>query len=216
MPLFGSSHNNDNKLAKPHHTTELEGTGYGAGATGTGVGRTHETYPTGTGIGGTHETYAGAPGHTGTVGMGEPGMGNPTHVGGHHVPAGTHGGMHNDGMMADQYGTGVGGPGAGGAAIPPAGAIANEPRSGGKMTGKIEHAVGSLVGSQSLKAKGIQKEREAQGLKVQSRELAEAERLEHEAGIRRERAVAHGAHPDNRHVGGMPGSDGTGGPGAYS
>ncbi len=52
--------------------------------------------------------------------------------------------------------------------------------------------------------------REARGLKVQSQELAEAERLEHEAGLRRERAVVHGAHPDNRHVGGMGNVDATG------
>ena len=37
-------------------------------------------------------------------------------------------------------------------------------------------------------------------------ELAEAERLEREAMLRRERAVAHGAHPDNRHLGGQPGA----------
>lgn len=70
--------------------------------------------------------------------------------------------------------------------------------------------------------------REARGLKVQSQELAEAERLEQEAGMRRERAVAHGAHPDNRHVGGIPpggaggmtgagtGAGTGGGPGPYN
>ncbi|KAK7044861.1 hypothetical protein R3P38DRAFT_3258940 [Favolaschia claudopus] len=72
------------------------------------------------------------------------------------------------------------------------------------MTGKIEHAVGSMVGSKSLKAKGIQKEQEARALKVQSEELAEAERLEAQASARRERAVAHGAHPHAGHLGGVP------------
>jgi len=55
-----------------------------------------------------------------------------------------------------------------------------------------------------VKAKVMQKEMEAKALKSQSNELAEAERLEQEALARRERAVAHGAHPDNRHLGGIP------------
>ncbi|KAL0959718.1 hypothetical protein HGRIS_011411 [Hohenbuehelia grisea] len=74
--------------------------------------------------------------------------------------------------------------------------------SGQRMTGKIEHAVGSMLGSNALKAKGLQKEQEANEIKLQGQELAEAERLEQEALLRRERAVAHGAHPDNRHHGG--------------
>jgi hypothetical protein len=67
-------------------------------------------------------------------------------------------------MMADpQYGAGAGiGAGPGGAGIPPSTNISNQhqPRSGGggAMTGKIEHVVGSIVGSKSLKAKGLQKE----------------------------------------------------------
>lgn len=61
------------------------------------------------------------------------------------------------------------------------------------MAGKVEHAVGSLVGSQALKAKGIQKEQEASAFKAQSAEIAEAERLEKEAMLRRERAVQHGS-----------------------
>jgi uncharacterized protein YjbJ (UPF0337 family) len=52
------------------------------------------------------------------------------------------------------------GAGTGTTGIPPSTNINNQHRSGGggAMTGKIEHAVGSLVGSKSLKAKGIQKE----------------------------------------------------------
>ncbi|KAJ7589310.1 hypothetical protein C8J56DRAFT_1075752 [Mycena floridula] len=63
------------------------------------------------------------------------------------------------------------------------------------------------LGSSSLKAQGIQKEEEAKAVKVQSSELAEVERLEAEAPMRRERAVAQGAHPDNRYFGSsnMPG-----------
>nr|GAT48164.1 predicted protein [Mycena chlorophos] len=130
------------------------------------------------------------------------------------------------GMMGGQnmndpaYGAGTGGPGmgAGGQQIPPAHAVNASGGGGGSaMTGKIEHAVGSIVGSKSLKAKGIQKEQEARALKVQSGELAEAERLENEARMRRERAVAHGAHPDHGQLGGgAPGGTTTGtGQGTY-
>jgi len=79
------------------------------------------------------------------------------------------------------------------------------------ITGKVEHAVGSMIGSKSLKAKGIQKEQEAMAFKAQGSELAEAERHEREALMRRERAVAHGAHPDHRHLGGNPPASNTGG-----
>lgn len=69
------------------------------------------------------------------------------------------------------------------------------------MTGKVESALGSMVGSSALKAKGLQKEQEANAVKLQGRELAEAERLEKEALMRRERAVGHGAHPANSQLG---------------
>lgn len=59
----------------------------------------------------------------------------------------------------------------------------------------MEHAIGSMVGSQALKTKGMQKEQEAQAFKHQSAELAEAEKLEREALLRRERAVQHGKFP---------------------
>ena len=64
--------------------------------------------------------------------------------------------------------------------------------TGQRLTGKVESALGSLVGSTALKEKGAQKEQEANTIKLQGRELAEAERLEAEALMRRERAVAHG------------------------
>ena len=63
---------------------------------------------------------------------------------------------------------------------------------GSRLAGKAERAVGSLVGSQALKERGFQKEQEAGAFKMQSAEIAEAERLEKEALMRRERAVAHG------------------------
>lgn len=119
-------------------------------------------------------------------------------------------------------------------------------RSGGASAtvGKIEHAIGTMVGSQSLKAKGLQKEQQAQAFKAQSAEISEAERLEHEASLRRERAVGFGTHtvlppprslqiltaylitgadPSNRHVGGgsaqaqeFGGNFGTMGPGSHT
>ncbi|KAH9948656.1 hypothetical protein B0H21DRAFT_820784 [Amylocystis lapponica] len=73
---------------------------------------------------------------------------------------------------------------------------------GRRLEGKMEYAVGSLVGSQALKNKGVQKEQEAGAIQAQSSEIAEAERLEQEALVRREHAVAHGAHPNNKHLGG--------------
>ncbi|KAI0676392.1 hypothetical protein C8Q78DRAFT_1073202 [Trametes maxima] len=108
---------------------------------------------------------------------------------------------------------GMGGPAPGVAAgtnpsVPPASHInTNSGHTGGgagsRLAGKAERAAGAMVGSQALKEKGFQKEQEAGAFKMQSAEIAEAERLEKEALMRRERAVAHGAHPDNRHLGGM-------------
>ncbi|KAG5646379.1 hypothetical protein DXG03_003702 [Asterophora parasitica] len=71
-------------------------------------------------------------------------------------------------------------------------------RGGGRGTsipGKVERAVGDLVGSDSYGAQGA--------------ELAEAERLEREASMYRERAVGHGAHAHNKHGAGY--SSGAGG-----
>ncbi|TFK21131.1 hypothetical protein FA15DRAFT_658556 [Coprinopsis marcescibilis] len=90
-----------------------------------------------------------------------------------------------------------------GRGIPPSGMIDSENRAGTGaghgMTGKFEAALGSAVGSESLRAKGVQKQQEAAATKLQASELGEAERLEREAMMRRERAVAHGTHPDNMH-----------------
>ncbi|KAJ7589376.1 hypothetical protein C8J56DRAFT_888950 [Mycena floridula] len=80
--------------------------------------------------------------------------------------------------------------------------------SGHSLAGKVERVAGTVLGLSSLKAKGIQKEQEAKAAKVQSSELAETEMLKAEALMRKERAVAQGAHPDNRHLGSsnMPGA----------
>ncbi|KAI0346458.1 hypothetical protein BDW22DRAFT_1352527 [Trametopsis cervina] len=69
-------------------------------------------------------------------------------------------------------------------------------------TGKIERVVGTILHSSTLKAKGIEKEQQAAAINAQNSELTEAERLEHEASLRRERAVQHGAHPSNKALGG--------------
>lgn len=70
------------------------------------------------------------------------------------------------------------------------------------LEGKIEKGLGSLVGSTTLKAKGMEKEREAEMLKIQAAELEHAEGLESQARQARERAVASGADPHHRHLGG--------------
>ncbi|KAJ7729468.1 hypothetical protein B0H16DRAFT_1697193 [Mycena metata] len=208
MPLFGSSHKNDNKLEKHNRAAEAHGHGY-ATAQSANIDDTLNQVG-GVGVG---------PGAGGASGPGVAGVGSG-HGHGHHNAGMQQPGMQpgmNDPMMQQQQpgmGAGMGGGmGAGNAAgIPPSGTLAGNQQhgGGGAMTGKIEQKVGALVGSNALKAKGMQKEQEAHAIKVQSQELAEAERLEREAGLRRERAVAHGAHPDNRHVGGMGGATGGG------
>ena len=115
---------------------------------------------------------------------------------------------HNQPVAGNQAGVGAGA-NATGTGVPPAshintsGNAQNTGKGGRRLEGKAERAVGSLVGSQALKERGFQKEQEAGAFKTQSAEIAEAERLEKEALMRRERAVAHGAHPDNRHLGGL-------------
>lgn len=143
-------------------------------------------------------------------------QGQSGHSAGHGTGTGVAGPGATDQSMSG--GTGVQGMGAGhGSSIPPSaalGASGHKHGAGGNLTGKVEHAVGSMVGSNALKAKGLQKQqlvlyssprvhrsltklqwsREADAIQVQSSELAEAERLEHEAQMRRDRAVAHGIH----------------------
>ena len=64
--------------------------------------------------------------------------------------------------------------------------------TGTKLAGKVEFAIGSLVGSQSLKAKGLAKEREADAATIQRLQLAEAERLEREAILHRQNVAGQG------------------------
>ncbi|OSC97789.1 hypothetical protein PYCCODRAFT_1376436 [Trametes coccinea BRFM310] len=180
MPLFGKHKKNDGRHGK-HDDANLAANdpaaqqGYGAGP-----GTTNQT-------GGAYPNQAGV-GNTGT-GMGADPYANQT-------------------AAAGGPGTGVA-PGTGAnPPVPPAGHINADPnRTGGgagsRLAGKAERAAGTMVGSQALKERGFQKEQEANAFKTQSAEIAEAERLEKEALMRRERAVAHGAHPDNRHLGGL-------------
>jgi len=77
-----------------------------------------------------------------------------------------------------------------------------------QTVGKIETAIGSMIGSNSLKDKGQQKERGANFKNIQAAEIAEAERLEKEALMRRGRAVDHGAHPAYSALGGPGGPGG--------
>ena len=103
----------------------------------------------------------------------------------------------NQPVAGNQAGVGAGA-NATGTGVPPASHIntsnnaQNTGKGGRRLEGKAERAVGSLVGSQALKERGFQKEQEAGAFKMQSAEIAEAERLEKEALMRRERAVAHG------------------------
>ncbi|KAJ3987885.1 hypothetical protein F5890DRAFT_1471959 [Lentinula detonsa] len=193
MPLFGG-HKHDKKHNTLHKDEQL--------ATGTGA------------AGGLNNSTAGSGAYAAESNV-PPSGGHSAH---HH-----HQGMNNQQQgypnqtNANDYGNsgmntqpGMGGTGNNGyndhsgnqPNIPPSSHLNASGGTGHSTTGKVEKAIGSAVGSNALKAKGMQKELEANALKTQSSELAEAERLEKEALLRRERAVAHGAHPDNRHLGG--------------
>jgi len=184
------------------------GMGSGPGGGMTGVGHQgHHGHHGGAGAGaGYDQAYSG---NTGGPGMTGTGYGNQQYDN-----------QGSSGMAAGVADPNMGG-GGGGQGIPSSQALHAQggaaPRGGGghSTTGKIEAAVGSMIGSQALKQKGLQKEAEAQNYKVQGSELQEAERLEREAKMRRERAVAHGAHPDNKHLGGINPNSGSN-PGAMN
>ncbi|KAL7423466.1 hypothetical protein Q5752_001046 [Cryptotrichosporon argae] len=72
----------------------------------------------------------------------------------------------------------------------------------------LESTAGSLLCSSSLKHKSQVHRAEADHLRMQASELGEAERLEHEAGLRRQRAVGLGADP--QHATGTTGFAGAG------
>ncbi|KAF5310532.1 hypothetical protein D9619_007849 [Psilocybe cf. subviscida] len=231
MPLFGHKNKNhtDTTTTTGHHTGGLGTTGGGrhdqmnsAGMGTTGMGTTTtgmSTYPrdetvgsrypqTGSGGGAlaNDPTYGGATGTHNTM----PGQ----HFASQADPMTT---TTNDPYVANNDHFGAQGLGGGGgrhnntAGVPPTGFVNHDANgnhgtggsgAGTRMTGKVESAIGTMIGSSALKAKGLQKEQEANAVKMQSRELQEAERLEHEALLRRERAVGHGAHPANGQLGG--------------
>ncbi|KAI0049235.1 hypothetical protein FA95DRAFT_924891 [Auriscalpium vulgare] len=198
MPLFGKKHDKQDQTGAPHQTTAGQeasglrqdasmGRGTGAGSTGMDTGMTGMN--PGAGQGG-RQNY--------DTNMSGRGAGVQQNMGAGDPYAG---GQQQGGMMgqADQVGQG-------GQGLPPTNHYQQpgqgHKHAGTRTAGKMESAVGALVGSTALQARGQEKEQEAQAIKSQSSEIAEAERLEREAIQRRERAVAHGAHPDNRHLGG--------------
>ncbi|WWC90873.1 uncharacterized protein L201_005810 [Kwoniella dendrophila CBS 6074] len=65
--------------------------------------------------------------------------------------------------------------------------------------GLREEKLGNLLHSSNMKEKGATHLAQADHLKMQASELSEAERLEHEAGMRRQRAVGLGADPMHAH-----------------
>ncbi|EJU06570.1 hypothetical protein DACRYDRAFT_103516 [Dacryopinax primogenitus] len=71
-----------------------------------------------------------------------------------------------------------------------------------RKSGKMDSLMGTLFCSQRLKMEGEMKQEQAHAMAYQAAELNEANRLEEEATARRERAVAHGAHPAHGTLGG--------------
>ncbi|WVW85792.1 hypothetical protein I302_107830 [Kwoniella bestiolae CBS 10118] len=65
--------------------------------------------------------------------------------------------------------------------------------------GHREEKLGNFLHSTSMKEKSAAHLAQADHLKMQASELSEAERLEHEAGMRRQRAVGLGADPMHAH-----------------
>ncbi|WRT68237.1 uncharacterized protein IL334_005213 [Kwoniella shivajii] len=65
--------------------------------------------------------------------------------------------------------------------------------------GKKEQTIGKVLHSTSMKEKGATHLAQADHMHMQASELSEAERLEHEAGMRRQRAVGLGADPTHAH-----------------
>lgn len=88
---------------------------------------------------------------------------------------------------------------AGNVGAPDSDATTTSGGTGKIIGGRLQQAAGMLLSSDTLKAKGL--EREAAG--VAKRDVNEAQRLEKEAMARRERAVNHGAAPGNRALGGQ-------------
>ncbi|KAL5480988.1 hypothetical protein ACEPAI_9929 [Sanghuangporus weigelae] len=191
MPLFGHKKRDkttahDNALG--HDTTS------GPGMTGSGGNRLHKNQ------GGQHDPSYPSPNAPGAGGYSDNTSGNDPRMNDEYAQQGygaggttadTTGGAAHHGMARHSDATGNPGhtkaSGGGG--------------GGSHLAGKVESAVGSMLGSESIKRKGLEKEQESQSLKLQAAELSEAERLEQDALATRQRAVAHGAHPDHKFLG---------------
>ncbi|KAL1717070.1 hypothetical protein EV715DRAFT_292610 [Schizophyllum commune] len=228
MPLFSKKNHHTTTTGHDTHGAgqyDQYGTGTTGAHHGVGTGSTHHgAGTTGTHHYGTEDAYEGMGAHTAPHGReyaAEPyGNNLNTHHGGVATHAGpgvtethgpgyqrgaappTHGGIghHGGGVNAapatgtgHAYGTGVGAPRSTGA-----GMGARSSGSGHETMGKLEHAAGTLLSSNTLKARGAQKEQEGRTLK----ELGEADRMEEEANIRRQRALAHGTAPGAGRTGG--------------
>ncbi|KZT71865.1 hypothetical protein DAEQUDRAFT_75984 [Daedalea quercina L-15889] len=74
-------------------------------------------------------------------------------------------------------------------------------RNHGGPVDRAEQHVENLVGARAVRNQAGEKEQEVNAIKGQSVELQEAERLEREAKMHRDRAVAAGAHPANQRLG---------------
>jgi len=109
-------------------------------------------------------------------------------------------GNNTTGMGNGARGSGTGAVDASGHTAPAAAAGHTHGQS--SFVGKVETALGTVLGSQELKLKGEQKQQEAAALHAQASHLTEAEKLEQAAVASRQRAVAAGAHPDHGHLGG--------------
>jgi len=163
--------------AEHHHATHGHNATGAGDTTGTGVG-------TGTGLGHGH--------HTDHLAQHDPALmqreANPLYPSPHAPGAGA------VGAGAGAVGAGAGtGAGTGGTHSSNITTSSGKSPSTQAFIGKVEHAVGTVLGSESMKAKGIAKEQEAMAVKGQQRELSEAERLEAHAGLARDRANQHAA-----------------------
>ncbi|KAH6906851.1 hypothetical protein BKA70DRAFT_399555 [Coprinopsis sp. MPI-PUGE-AT-0042] len=201
MPLFGSKHKHDKEPAATsglhtmgpasanhhdHTNTQVLKGDYGVPtAVGSGAGLGLSTNPgllTGQPAG-----MAEAPRRDHAHGYAGDGTGLDSATGAH----GTHGGMTSHGAQGldDTHGyrgnipnTTTGHTSSGGGA------------TGTRMTGKIESAIGSAFNSESMKIKGLEKQREADLINKQGSELAQAEGLEREAVMHRQRAEGLATH----------------------
>ncbi|TFY80069.1 hypothetical protein EWM64_g3946 [Hericium alpestre] len=202
MPLFGKKHNDDNKHGQG--AVVADSTRRDADVPRNGTGSTTRNGQQDYGLADRGAT-TGYDNNTSSMNRTGAGITGQSHAAGtHNLGTGRDAGGQ---QYPDQQYDGAGGQyGNNQSDLPPSQHLnqstGHSPHPARRMEGKIEHAVGTLVGSQALQARGNEKEEEANAFKAQGRELAEAEKLEREAMLRRERAVAHGAHPENRHLGG--------------